>query len=94
MALNGIPPENLTAYMNTTASAPPPGETANLVNPPRAKSTVLGVMIPLLILATSSVAMRIYTKQFIIKRLWWDDCMCILENSANRLIPSVQTSRS
>ena len=74
MAFKGIPPETLAVYMKTPAANPPPEQTANFVNPPRLENVIIGVTIPLSILATLFVAVRIYVRKFLIKHLWWDDC--------------------
>ena len=74
MAFKGIPPEILTVYMQTPAGKPPPEQTVNFAHPPRLEKVIIGVTIPVSILATSFVAVRIYVRKFLIKHLWWDDC--------------------
>lgn len=74
MAFNGISPGTLTVYMRTPAAKPPPEQTANFAHPPRLKYVYMGVFIPVSLVATSLVAVRIYARKFLIKHLWWDDC--------------------
>ena len=74
MAFKGIPPETLAVYMQTPAGKPPPEQTVNFAHPPRLENVIIGVIVPLSILATFFVAVRIYVRMFLIKHLWWDDC--------------------
>ena len=74
MAFKGISPETLAVYMRTPVGKPTPGQTANFAHPPRLKSALIGVTVPLFVLTTVFVAIRVYTRSFVIKHLWWDDC--------------------
>ena len=58
MAFNGISPETVAVYMRTPVGKPPSGQTANFAPPPRLKSALIGLTVPLFVLATFFVAMR------------------------------------
>ena len=58
------------------AAEPPPGVTPDYDNPARNGVCRLFVVIPLLMaLATIMVALRLYTRKFIVKNVGLDDCM-------------------
>ena len=75
MALNGVDQDVIRSYMRAPAAKPPPGVIPNYQNPPNPLQVpehvvnVLGIL-----LTTGFVAMRMYTRHFILKSLWWDDC--------------------
>lgn len=57
------------------AAKPPPGVTPDYDNPARNGVCRLFVVIPLLMaLATIMVALRLYTRKFIVKNVGMDDC--------------------
>lgn len=70
MALNGLSHQDVQAYMKA------PGGKPNYQNPPNSLLVpehivnVLGI-----VLTTWFVAVRMYTRQFVLKSLWWDDYM-------------------
>lgn len=56
------------------ALAPPPGVTPNFIDPPSQGYVTVVVMVFVLSLTTPIVLARLYTRHFINRRLWWDDC--------------------
>ncbi|KAL2062773.1 hypothetical protein VTL71DRAFT_5845 [Oculimacula yallundae] len=60
-------------YLHIPALDSPPGITANFINPPSIASSVLEVSLPLSIISTAFVALRIYTRWKIVRSLGWDD---------------------
>jgi hypothetical protein len=60
--------------LNAPALAPPPGVVPNFIDPPTNRSTMLGVSTSMFLIATLAVAIRTYTKLFMIKRLALEDC--------------------
>ena len=80
MAFKGVSPDTLKAYMRTPAAKPPAEPTANFAHPPRLKNVLMWITVPLYILATLFVVVRIYVWKFLIKHLWWDDCRSQLKS--------------
>ena len=75
MAFTGVSPEEVQRYMHIPASKPPPGINASLNDPPQHYLATNDAVNALgLIITTALVAIRIYTRGFVLKRLWWDDC--------------------
>lgn len=58
----------------TPAGKPPPGVTSNLKNPPSEANIIVICMVVYLLISTPIVIARMYTRQFINRHLWWDDC--------------------
>lgn len=54
---------------------PPPGVVPNFVNPNSIANTIRAVAVSLAVLTTFSIAIRLYTKIFIVKAHGWEDCM-------------------
>lgn len=75
MAFHGISTEKQQEYMQIPMGKPPPGVIPRYEDFPRPlrggmiASTILGS-----VLTTVLVLMRLYTRKFVIKKLWWDDC--------------------
>lgn len=67
-----LPPPNSSAFLDLPALAPPPGVTSNLVNPDNLAAPGLAVL--QLCLAILVVTMRLYTKQFIVRKMMIEDC--------------------
>lgn len=67
----------------TPAATPPEGVLVNFENPPSNAPIIYIVMTTCLVIVTLLVAVRLYTRAFITKPLWWDDCKygysCALE---------------
>ena len=60
---------------NTTpALKPPKGVTPNLIDPASQGYICIIVMIVYLVVTTPFVVIRVYTRRYINKRVWWDDC--------------------
>lgn len=58
----------------TPAMSAPPGYTSNLINPPSQGYVTIIVMTVFLALTTPTVIIRMYTRHFINRAVWWDDC--------------------
>lgn len=61
------------------ASTPPPSLTSNLIDPPSQGYLLIVVFVIYLVTTTPIVATRMYTRQFINQKLWWDDCEFFLK---------------
>lgn len=59
---------------NTPALKAPHGVTSNLINPPSEGDVTIIVMVVFLVCTTPFVLIRMYTRRFITRRMWWDDC--------------------
>ncbi|KAL6712882.1 hypothetical protein ACLMJK_009594 [Lecanora helva] len=56
----------------------PPGLHSNLVDPPhQTLPTILGLILFIMVSAPF-VALRMYTRRYITRKLWWDDWTCLL----------------
>ena len=78
MAFNGVSPGQLLNYSITPAAQPPPGVLADFERPsPLVTATIIVITI-LFFFTTALVALRIYTRHFFLKQLWWDDCMSLM----------------
>lgn len=53
---------------------PPAGMTPNPKNPDSLENVYTGVATTIIIMMVLLVTNRQYTKYFIIRKLWWDDC--------------------
>ncbi len=60
------------AFLDLPAMPPPPGVTPNFVNPSNLRQP--GLVAVQITLATIAVAMRLYTKKFIVRRMLVEDC--------------------
>ncbi len=60
--------------LNQPALEPPLGIQANFIDPPTIRSQMLGVIISMLVLSTIVVAVRLYTKLVVVKKLALEDC--------------------
>lgn len=56
------------------AYRPPPGIASNFKNPVTLAKPLIVVNVLFITLMISVVAIRIYTKHYIVRKLWWDDC--------------------
>lgn len=63
----------LRLIMDTAASAPPPGQVSNFVDPENQFMPMVVSSMVCFSVATIVVAMRLYTKLCITKDLGWDD---------------------
>jgi hypothetical protein len=62
-------------FLNGPALAPPPGVVAGFDQPRvLSQAALYGIAVMMFILATSTVAIRVYTKAFMVKKLSIDDC--------------------
>ncbi|MCJ1386413.1 hypothetical protein MMC17_009539 [Xylographa soralifera] len=57
---------------------PPPGELANFVDPPTKQANNIALHVVMLSLVTIAVAIRVYTRTFITRKVELDDYLCIL----------------
>lgn len=55
------------------AEPPPPGLHSNLINPPSSTDISLVVLVLCIALTTPLVLLRIYTRAFMERKVWWDD---------------------
>ncbi|KAH9219309.1 hypothetical protein DL95DRAFT_520687 [Leptodontidium sp. 2 PMI_412] len=62
-------------YSHVPAFNPPQGITANFIDPPTIACSVLEVSLPLSVISTAFVAVRIYTRLKIVKSPGWDDLL-------------------
>jgi len=71
-----MPPEEnfRNIISNKPALLAPPNVEANFADPTTIRSGVLGIMISMSLLATLAVAVRMYTKLLVVKRLVLEDC--------------------
>ena len=58
----------------TPSELHPPGVESNLIDPPSAAYVSIILMVLYLSLSTPLVIVRILTRHFVHKKLWWDDC--------------------
>lgn len=59
---------------------PPPGIVPNFDNPPSMKTTLVVVDVTLIVISTVFVVLRLYTAQFILRRVNIPDCKCPARN--------------
>lgn len=57
---------------------PPAGQQSNFVDPPSKRGLIIAVAVLAITLSTSFLCLRLYTRRFINRKLWWDDWACIL----------------
>jgi hypothetical protein len=60
-------------YSQVPAYSPPPGVTANFINPPNISWQFIAASLPFTAIATICVALKIYTRRFILGFLGKDD---------------------
>ena len=59
----------------TTPTLPaPPGHHSQLLHPPRKTMPTILCLTLAIVLSAFFVALRMYTRRFISRKLWWDDC--------------------
>lgn len=63
----------------TPALKPPKGVTPNLIDPSSQGYVCIIAMVIYLVVTTPFVMIRMYTRRFINRRVWWDDCKFISE---------------
>ncbi len=64
----------------------PPGLRSNLIDPPSMGYLTITVCVLVLVLLIPFVALYLYTRQFITRQVWWDDCS--YSQHAVRYVPS------
>ena len=74
MAFQGLSAQTIEQYMHKPAAKPPAGVTPDFNNPPSLETSVIVVAVLCLAISTFFVAMRLYTRHFVLRKLWWDDC--------------------
>ena len=52
---------------------PPPGQTANFVDPPNHDAKIIALHATCLVLITFFVAMRVYVRGLVLRQFGWDD---------------------
>lgn len=67
-------PDEIQALLNGPGLKPPDGEDVNLTDPPNQFTTMIVVYTIYLALCTIAIAIRMYTKIFIIKKVNSEDC--------------------
>lgn len=70
-----IPEDFKAKLLNGPALAPPPGVTAQLVDPPNLHHLTIAIFALCICLATVALLLRVGTKLFIIRQLAVEDCM-------------------
>lgn len=70
--LGEIPPG--TDLTGMPAAEPPPGIDANFVDPENRGPAYIAVSAVCMALALSFVLVRLWTRLFVLKNPWWDDC--------------------
>jgi hypothetical protein len=71
-------PEQIQALLERPALAPPPGIEPNFVNPPDLKAVDYAVMSIAILLPTIAIALRLYTKAFVIRKPGLEDWVALL----------------
>ena len=52
----------------------PPGLHSNLIDPPSTDYSTIIICVLVIVLSTPFVMLRLYTRKFITREVWWDDC--------------------
>ena len=52
----------------------PPGLQSNLIDPPSTDYSTIIICVLVIVLSTPFVMVRLYTRKFITREVWWDDC--------------------
>jgi hypothetical protein len=60
--------------LDMPALAPPPGVVPNFIDPPTNRAAIFVVFVTCLVIMTLAVAIRMYTKIFMLKKLAIEDC--------------------
>ena len=60
--------------MHKPAAKPPAGVTPDFNNPPSLETPLIVVVVLFVAISSFFVAMRLYTRHFVLRKLWWDDC--------------------
>ena len=77
--------------MHKPAAKPPAGVTPDFNNPPSLETSVIVVVVLCLAISSFFVAMRLYTRHFVLRKLWWDDCkQCSVQYLKLRVLMKVQ----
>lgn len=58
----------------TPAMEAPPGLHSNLIDPPSSAYSTIIICVLIIVLPTPFVVLRLYTRKFISRQVWWDDC--------------------
>ena len=74
MAFRGLSAETIEQYMHKPAAKPPAGVTPDFKNPPSLQTPLIVVVVLFVAISSFFVAMRLYTRHFVLRKLWWDDC--------------------
>lgn len=78
-----LPPAKMEALLNGPAGKPPVGLRPNLDNPATLDGTIIAVLMLCLVISTTSVLVRSYTKKYLIKSVALEDCKsCLWSTSA------------
>lgn len=56
----------------------PPGLHSNLIDPPSSAYSTIIICVLIIVLPTPFVVLRLYTRKFISRQVWWDDWCCVL----------------
>ncbi|KAI1859876.1 hypothetical protein JX265_010325 [Neoarthrinium moseri] len=70
-----LTPEQREAYLNRPALDPPPGLESNLDDPPNQNTMIYGVFAFYLLMATVAVALRVYCKFVVARKIQLEDCL-------------------
>lgn len=86
--MDGIPSSILD---ETPAMLPPAGQTSNFINPPdiymiSIVSSTIGLALTFVF-----VGIRLYTKYFLLKKLYWEDCEYSTAKDLNGILTDRQT---
>lgn len=52
----------------------PPGVHSDLIDPPSTAYSTIIILVLVIIISTPFVVLRLYTRKFITRQVWWDDC--------------------
>ena len=78
-----LPPAKKEALLNGPAGKPPAGLQSNLDNPATLDGTIIAVLTLCLVVSTTFILVRSYTKKYLIKSVALDDCKsCLWSTSA------------
>ncbi len=55
----------------------PPGHYSQLINPPSQNYPTIVCLVLAIVISALFVAVRLYTRQRVTRRLWWDDCKAL-----------------
>ncbi|CAO1605964.1 hypothetical protein XANCAGTX0491_009466 [Xanthoria calcicola] len=78
-----LPPAKKEALLNGPAGKPPAGLRSNLDNPATLDGTIIAVLTLCLVISTTFILVRSYTKKYLIKSVALEDCKsCLWSTSA------------